>query len=100
MFWASARSFRSTALRVSLLPVSYTHLAATGHPNQELLDACEAYLKTAESGEKNDDVVDRLIAELKKVIAAGGETRGSNSIEVNSEYINDILSSRDALLNG
>ena len=59
-----------------------------------------AYLKTAESGEKNDDVVDRLIAELKKVIAAGGETRGSNSIEVNSEYINDILSSRDALLNG
>ena len=40
--------------------------AATGHPNQELLDACEAYLKTAESGEKNDDVVDRLIAELKK----------------------------------
>lgn len=74
--------------------------AATGHPNQELLDACEAYLKTAESGKKNDDVVDRLIAELKKVIAAGGETRGSNSIEVNSEYINDILSSRDALLNG
>jgi hypothetical protein len=73
--------------------------AATGHPNQDLLDACEAYLRTAESGEENKVETDRLIAELEKVIAFGGETRGSNSIEVNNEYINEILNSRDDLLN-
>lgn len=73
--------------------------AATGHPNQNLLTACEAYIKTVEDNKPNEAEVNELIKELEAVIAAGEEIRGSNTIVINRDYINEIIINKDVLLN-
>lgn len=73
--------------------------AATGSPNQELLDACEKYLEVVEKGSHHREAAEKLIKELEKAAKATAVKAGVNTVNNNIEYIRDILANKDVLLN-
>lgn len=73
--------------------------AATGSPNQELLDACEIYLESVKNDSYDKDAAEKLIRELEKAAEATAVKAGVNTVNNNIEYIRDILANKDVLLN-
>lgn len=73
--------------------------AATGSPNQKLLDACEKYLETVEKDQDNTEAAENLIAELEAAAANTAVKAGVNTVNNNIEYIKAILSDKESLLN-
>lgn len=71
--------------------------AKTGTPNKTLLDACEKYIKAAESDNMTDDIAEALIAELENAASAEKETLGVNTANNNADFIRELLNNKDAL---
>lgn len=66
--------------------------AKTGTPNQELIDACEAYLDVCENGGDGKAAADLLITQLENTLSAGADTLGANRVSDNLAYISQLLS--------
>lgn len=73
--------------------------AATGSPNQELLDACEKYLEATEKDSHDKEAAELLIKELEKAAEATAVRAGVNTVNNNIEYIKEILANKEILLN-
>ena len=72
--------------------------AATGTPNQKLLNSCKAYIEAAESGAPDRETVESLIAELEEAAAASTVKAGVNTVNSNIDYIKEILENKEVLL--
>lgn len=73
--------------------------AATGSPNQGLLDACEKYLEAVKSGQPDKAEAETLIAQLEAVASTTAVKAGVNTVNNNIEYIKEILDNKEILLN-
>lgn len=73
--------------------------AATGSPNQELLDACEKYLETVDSNKPDRVAAENLIVQLEAAVNTMTMKAGANTVNNNMEYIKEILDNKEILLN-
>lgn len=71
--------------------------AKTGTPNQELLAACEKYVKAAEADDMTGDIAEALIVELEKAVNTEKETLGVNTANNNADFIRELLLNKDDL---
>jgi len=67
----------------------------SGTPNQKLQKACEQYLETVESGQRDPEVIQQLVAQLEAAVAT--KSKAADNLVNNDEDLQAVLDHKDLL---